>query len=95
MMAGSANFGAFWKIPSMSPERAAELVHGAVIARQERLSVAFPAGRIAEISAWLAPRTTRLLFHLVGFEILPDSEGSEGGLSAVAAAVTRMWWRRL
>lgn len=95
MMAGSADYGAFWRIPSMSAERAAQLVYRAIMTRQERLSVALPAGRIAEISSWLAPSATRALFHLLGFEILPEANGHRGGFSAVAAAVARMWWRAL
>ena len=95
MMAGAADNGAFWGIPPMSAERAAALVHGAIFARDERVSMLLPAGWPTEIMSRLAPRTTRAFFHLAGFESLPNATGERAGLAPVVAAVARMIWRRL
>jgi len=43
----------------------------------------------------IAPRTTRTLGHIIGYEGMPDRPQDKSGIPAMAAAATRMIWRRL
>ncbi|QWF85265.1 SDR family NAD(P)-dependent oxidoreductase [Amycolatopsis sp. CA-230715] len=94
MTAPSERFDAFGALPLMTVERAASLVHKAIVTRKETVSVLLPFGAHAELAALVAPRTTRALGHLIGHESMPGRAGDRAGLPAVAAAVTRMVWRR-
>ncbi len=84
-------------IPSSSPERAAALVVKALEERPEILSP--PEGRAAELATLTAPRLARFAAHLA-YRAAPESAPEARGLprrpapAAVAAAVTRLVWRR-
>ncbi|MEV7041102.1 SDR family oxidoreductase [Amycolatopsis sp. NPDC051061] len=84
-------------IPSSSPERAAALVVKALEERPEILSL--PEGRAAELATLTAPRLARFAAHLA-YRAAPESAPEARGLprrpapAAVAAAVTRLFWRR-
>jgi NAD(P)-dependent dehydrogenase (short-subunit alcohol dehydrogenase family) len=84
-------------IPSSSPERAAALVVKALEERPEILSL--PEGRAAELATLTAPRLARFAAHLA-YRAMPESAPEARGLprppapAAVAAAITRLFWRR-
>ncbi|GAA4530435.1 SDR family oxidoreductase [Amycolatopsis samaneae] len=84
-------------IPSSSPERAAALVVKALEERPEILSL--PEGRAAELATLAAPRLTRFAVHLA-YRAMPESAPEARDLprqpapASVAAAVTRLLWRR-
>ncbi|WP_329050569.1 SDR family oxidoreductase [Amycolatopsis sp. NBC_01488] len=84
-------------IPSSSPERAAALVVKACEERPEILSL--PEGRAAELATLVAPRLARFAAHLA-YRAMPESAPEARDLprrpapAAVAAAVTRSFWRR-
>jgi NAD(P)-dependent dehydrogenase (short-subunit alcohol dehydrogenase family) len=84
-------------IPSSSPERAAALIVKALEERPEILSL--PEGRAAELATLTAPRLARFAAHLA-YRAMPESAPEARGLprqpapAAVAAAVTRLFWRR-
>ncbi|EOD68720.1 SDR family oxidoreductase [Amycolatopsis vancoresmycina] len=84
-------------IPSSSPERAAALVVKALEERPEILSL--PEGRAAELATLAAPRLARFAAHLA-YRAMPESAPEARGLprrsapASVAAAVTRLIWRR-
>ncbi|MGW5745738.1 SDR family oxidoreductase [Amycolatopsis sp. NPDC003861] len=84
-------------IPSSSPERAAALVVKACEERPEILSL--PEGRAAELATLAAPKLARFAAHLA-YRAMPESAPEARGLprrsapASVAAAVTRLIWRR-
>ncbi|MEV4144253.1 SDR family oxidoreductase [Amycolatopsis sp. NPDC049691] len=84
-------------IPSSSPERAAALVVKALEERPEILSL--PEGRAAELATLAAPRVARFAAHLA-YSAMRESAPEARGLprrpapAAVAAAITRLIWRR-
>jgi thioester reductase-like protein/short-subunit dehydrogenase len=84
-------------LPSSSPERAAALVVKALEERPEILSL--PEGRAAELATLVTPRLARFAAHLA-YRAMPESAPEARGLprrpapAAVAAAVTRLMWRR-
>ncbi|MGK3204897.1 SDR family oxidoreductase [Amycolatopsis sp. MEPSY49] len=84
-------------IPSSSPERAAALVVKALEERPEILSL--PEGRAAELATLTAPRVARFAAHLA-YSAMRESAPEARGLprrpapAAVAAAITRLIWRR-
>lgn len=95
MTAPSERFNAFGTLPMMTVERAASLVRKAIVKKPETLSVWLPFGRHAELASMIAPRTTRTLGHIIGYEGMPERPKDKAGLPAMAAAATRMIWRRL
>lgn len=84
-------------IPASSPERAAALVVKALEKRPEILNL--PEGTAAELATLAAPRLSRLVAHLA-YRAMPESAPETRGLprkaplASVAAAVTRLAWRR-
>ncbi|MFJ7218234.1 SDR family oxidoreductase [Amycolatopsis sp. NPDC098790] len=84
-------------LPSSSPERAAALVVKALEERPEILSL--PEGRAAELATLTAPRLARFTAHLA-YSAMRESAPEARGLprrpapAAVAAAITRLIWRR-
>ena len=89
--------GSYRGLPSSSPERAAALVVKALRERPEILSL--PEGRAAELATLVAPRLARFAAHLA-YRAMPESAPEARGLprqpaqASVAAALTRMIWRR-
>ncbi|GGC56205.1 SDR family NAD(P)-dependent oxidoreductase [Hoyosella rhizosphaerae] len=95
MTAPSEKFNAFAGLPMMSVRRAASMVHRAVVDAPAHVTVLMPTGVPAEVGALIAPRITRTLSHLFGYEAMPAAHGTARGLPAIAAATTRLLWRRL
>ncbi len=89
--------GTYRGLPSSSPERAAALVVKALRERPEILDL--PEGRAAELATLAAPRLARFAAHLA-YRAMPESAPEARGLprqpaqASVAAALTRMIWRR-
>lgn len=95
MTAPSEKFNAFGRLPLMNVERAASLVHKAIVRKPETVELFLPAGIPAVMASRLAPRTTRALAHVIGYESMPARPGQPSGLAGPVAAVVRMLWRRL
>ena len=91
-----------WRgFPHMSAKNAAQHVVRALVERREIVNVGRPPGTAAEIATLVAPRTSRAVAHLAGFQAMRESapEAREtrhpGVLPAVAAGVARLIWQRL
>jgi thioester reductase-like protein/short-subunit dehydrogenase len=86
---------AYRALPAASPQDAALLVVRALEQRPVRVSR--PEGTVAEVAGMLAPRSSRLVAHLV-YSMMPESTQEARNrrwspLAAGAGALTRLWWR--